>query len=664
MGLQFFAGPLLRRVSPKKVIIWAATIGYPSISGKLHIDGQSIAEGYSKSISIQDKIFIHLIEIEPGAANALYTTAARQAIQSLLGNSFPTNKVISYSVGIPDGDIYNYTEFNQIVIDQKLAYGNEDLYPSDTPAIKDLTNQLPKLPCFIIPSTNQQLNIAFGSCRKPHDKGADAFEHIDRNLKNSYTDVMKRPHVLYMGGDQIYADDVDDSVIHAIKSMSKKYGLEEILPSTNIPTDQLGDRSKFINKIGFTTGEGKNHLLSLGDYLAMYGLVWNAENWKGLEGIPDFSQGLISVRRVLANTPTYMIFDDHDVTDDWCITNERKQKILEHITGKRIIANALAAYFLFQGWGNDPQKFDYTKIKKAIENRKSSTTAYDSLFMHQDWEFEAPTVPVSYFLDTRTNRGGTGFPTLLKSIDSWQRTQIHVTNKNLPFVLITPGPMVTFRGIDRLQEDVSKWPDNPVVGLMGKYGADYESWSSNPINYKLFFSYFKQKNITKIVVLSGDVHYGFSAVFSIFDKKAMLDIPNGYKLKGLQITSSAFKNSASILGWFSQNGYRGNIYLLIFKDRSSYAFDEDNNKSFIHSKKPRLIINGSKIKQLIGNNTDSLYEDLSEDLYPELIMEVKINSAIPKTAEYIAEHNYGLMNINQNQIHYSFNNGGKYSFNL
>ena len=41
----------------------------------------------------------------------------------------------------------------------------------------------------------------------------------------------------------------------------------------------------------------------------------------GCEGhrkqLRDFERGLAKVRRVLANIPTYMMFDDHDVTDDW-----------------------------------------------------------------------------------------------------------------------------------------------------------------------------------------------------------------------------------------------------------------------------------------------------------------------------------------------------------
>jgi len=60
------------------------------------------------------------------------------------------------------------------------------------------------------------------------------------------------------------------------------------------------------------------------------------------------------VRRALANVPTYMIFDDHDVTDDWNLTARWRDRVRASPAGRRIVANALAAYWAFQGWGNDP----------------------------------------------------------------------------------------------------------------------------------------------------------------------------------------------------------------------------------------------------------------------------------------------------------------------
>jgi hypothetical protein len=50
-----------------------------------------------------------------------------------------------------------------------------------------------------------------------------------------------------------------------------------------------------------------------------------------------------------------MIFDDHDVTDDWNLTARWRHRVHASPAGRRIVANALAAYWAFQGWGNDPR---------------------------------------------------------------------------------------------------------------------------------------------------------------------------------------------------------------------------------------------------------------------------------------------------------------------
>lgn len=73
------------------------------------------------------------------------------------------------------------------------------------------------------------------------------------------------------------------------------------------------------------------------------------------------------VRRVMANTPTYLMFDDHEITDDWYITRDVADRLLgldppqssfwgKHV-GPRILRNGLSAYAIFQHWGNVPEDF-------------------------------------------------------------------------------------------------------------------------------------------------------------------------------------------------------------------------------------------------------------------------------------------------------------------
>ncbi len=89
------------------------------------------------------------------------------------------------------------------------------------------------------------------------------------------------------------------------------------------------------------------------------------------------------VRRVLANTPSYMMFDDHEVTDDWYVDRSVADRLLgveyrqgeywndlaqedddeedcdfwAKDVGKRLMRNGLSSYAFFQHWGNEPDDF-------------------------------------------------------------------------------------------------------------------------------------------------------------------------------------------------------------------------------------------------------------------------------------------------------------------
>ena len=67
-----------------------------------------------------------------------------------------------------------------------------------------------------------------------------------------------------------------------------------------------------------------------------------------------FHDGLAKVRRVLANIPTYMMFDDHDFTDDWNLNPMWYDRVYTTDLGVTSARNALASYAVFQDWGNDP----------------------------------------------------------------------------------------------------------------------------------------------------------------------------------------------------------------------------------------------------------------------------------------------------------------------
>lgn len=74
--------------------------------------------------------------------------------------------------------------------------------------------------------------------------------------------------------------------------------------------------------------------------------------------VRSFAEDLPAVRRALANVPTYMIFDDHEVTDDWYLNANWCTRVLDSNLGRQVLQNGLIAYAVCQGWGNVPDRFE------------------------------------------------------------------------------------------------------------------------------------------------------------------------------------------------------------------------------------------------------------------------------------------------------------------
>jgi hypothetical protein len=85
-----------------------------------------------------------------------------------------------------------------------------------------------------------------------------------------------------------------------------------------------------------------------------------------------FYDYLPEVRRALANIAVYMLFDDHEVTDDWNITANWVRAMRANALGRAVIRNMLVGYALFQHWGNDPRAFAADGPQKTLLRNISS----------------------------------------------------------------------------------------------------------------------------------------------------------------------------------------------------------------------------------------------------------------------------------------------------
>jgi hypothetical protein len=356
------AGPILRQVTPTAVTVWVA-----------------LTQPAKVSLSIYKGNEDQPVWSPPGSRQ---TTA--------LGKSLHVVAVTARgTAALTEGTVYGYD----------LAF---DVIPSATKHLAEAagaTGANPfiydpwKRPTFALaPAELNKLRILHGSCRKVHGEGEDALGLLDDLIADTVGKPADRPHHLFLNGDQIYADEVADQLLVALTDAGDTLlGWTESLPgvSTDGPYQAAKlpptTRTSLIKKAGFTSDDTRSHLMSLGEYLAMYLFAWSDVLWTTLPTLDElkgmlpsaledakqvekdfkarqpnldaFLKTLPKVRRALANVPTYMICDDHDVTDDWNMTPRFCKGVYGNKLGLRVIQNALVAYSVFQAWGNLPEQF-------------------------------------------------------------------------------------------------------------------------------------------------------------------------------------------------------------------------------------------------------------------------------------------------------------------
>lgn len=560
MGLPFLlAGPIVRRATPERVWFWFACSKEP--------------KGYQPSITPYDErghIWTHLVD---PAFKEIVLRVEEDHVARLGENiwvvlcsavpksgKFPTDIILGYDLNIA-------TEENGTIQWTKLADLNLDItYPP-----------FPR-PTFVIGELNRRL--AHGSCRRPGAPGEDASPVFDEWLAKIATDAYKRPASMILTGDQIYADDVAVPLFEAVHKLAKDvFGYADQIPNSsgaglvsvdnyswkNV-TSQVWSGRRYLthritSPIGFTTDDGEAHLLSFPEYAAMYLAVWNPELCRRY-GVDDgsnrnlkgFERAVRAFRRVLANTATYMLCDDHEITDDWNLDQPWEDTTKKNAMARRIIANGLAAYWAFQAWGNEPANFDAswvdTVVKHLEQMRISHGTPgalapkYDQVLLEKHWSFMAASNPKALCVDTRTRRETPkGKTAVLSGSRAWPFMEKLLRSSGFrrgeTMLLVLPTPFFPHRSMMYIQKKEFKWPEQ-------RYEGDYELYGDNP-QQRAELILWLQRNFgpSAVVIFSGDVHHG-SVITGRYGYGPSLDkIKAGkadWAVRVVQVTSSPIKN--------------------------------------------------------------------------------------------------------------------------
>lgn len=681
-------GPILRRAEEKQVCIFLACskpvtiraeiFRYDDLKSSSNSSGDEtrpvmpIGSGIAKSLQIGQHLHVALVISRP---MRLRVNEASEGI------SFPTDELLAYDIEVMD---YSKPE------NKGMRLGNLGLLSGKNSIVyghqgKDKDDVL--LPTFFLRERNTPLNFLHGSCRKLHGKGEDCLVAADEIISYSFSDLKRRPSALFLTGDQIYADDVADPLSHYLTQLGiKLLGWEEQIPGIGkkkLTKIKIGERQRIVQEYAkFTSPSADNHLLSFGEFAAMYLLAWNVENWperfSGITIIPHENQrkyqeqvrqlektrkDLPMVRRVLANIPTYMIFDDHEITDDWNITREWHENVKGSKCGKQVVANGLAAYWAFQGWGNDPTLFSEEFIGKISDylgkggnvSEAERVAFEDRLWNFHGWTFSAPTNPLTIVSDCRTQRhydSYDGPPQLLSSegLLSILKTAKQASyRKGDTIIIVSPTPVFGFLLMEELQKAAAK--------IIRMYKLDLETWFANQTGLICFLSFLvKTLRSRHCIFLSGDVHYGFtvSAAFALLQKRYGKEEEEEEDLcmSITQLNSSALKTTSLVKIAFVSEIMGRMRQLFPWKQIVQVGRINDD-----HSKKNQLLYKSMRMKskptlhlhleQRTKGNKSAVVQQPPDWIEARSIVRASSGSAIPPLI--ISDNNIGLVTIDRNE---------------
>lgn len=391
-----------------------------------------------------------------------------------------------------------------------------------------------------------ELEIFHVSCRKLRSSEYDAISAIHKDLiERPRSQAL--PSLLILGGDQIYADAVEDRTLEEILSLSRRLFQR---------TPFKGSRKEFVARSRLSSTDCKNHLVDFSELCCLYLMSWSTAFAIGR--FSDVFDEVSQWEQVLANVPVYMIFDDHEVSDDWYIDSAWKNNVRTTDTGRKYVDDCLRAYFFFQGWGNDPESFPAQDIRRLAQGAMNAEKHDDGVLDGLSWSFVIPADKLIACLDCRSKR---------PESNKWSWFELHVgvgrplIAKALEPVLVSPGELWSVR--QKLSKQSIKSRDialvitnTPVFALMtvkviqdlwrllssvitrkfvDHLKLDPESWDINPASWVELTQHLLSTETAKWVILSGDVHFGYIA-------EGEFVTPDGLVIPCLQITSSPTNN--------------------------------------------------------------------------------------------------------------------------
>jgi len=365
---------------------------------------------------------------------------------------------------------------------------------------------------------DRPLTVAYGSCRTSvaHDAAGNRQHGVDAlralSLRMMEQDESQWPDLILFLGDQVYADETSEA-------------MREFITSRRSTDEPPGEELKDFE-----------------EYAHLYRLAWSD-----------------SVNRWLLSTlPSAMIFDDHDIRDDWNTSDVWREQMRAKPWWRQRIVGGLSSYWIYQHLGNlDPDDRGCDPVWQHLTSSADSDIA-DFL---DEFAARADDQPDSYRWSYARDLGRTR----LVVVDSRAARMLHGGRREIldkkemswldgllqgdrDHVLIgTSLPYLLPAGMHHLEA----WDEALVAGAWGKrgsrigerirQGADLEHWAAFQDSFHQVAEMTRELVSGKrgpapatVLFLSGDVHHSYLAE---------VDLPKG-EAKGriLQAVCSPIRN--------------------------------------------------------------------------------------------------------------------------
>jgi hypothetical protein len=333
------------------------------------------------------------------------------------------------------------------------------------------------------------LHLAFGSCRLAGPQhGQDALAACALDLRDAPPE--RWPDVMFLIGDQVYADEVGPAT---------RQFIEQRRDPSEPPGYEVAD---------FT------------EYCALYREAWSEP----------------AVRWLLSVIPTAMIFDDHDVHDDWNISAAWRTEYRARPWWPSRITGAYLSYWIYQHLGNiSPEDLAGDELWRKIQQQPDDAEALlremavraDRTVEGIQWSFRRSLGRVQVVvIDSRAGR--VLDPRRMVDAAEWEWITDAATGDWEHVVLATSLPLLLPRGIHA----VEAWSEAVCDGAWGKLAArlgerirraaDMEHWAA----FGRSFAEFEQLLIdlatgargrppASVTVISGDIHHSYLAAVDL-----------------------------------------------------------------------------------------------------------------------------------------------------